>query len=167
MGAVCYDAGTRGDRMTRCASQAAWFVFVGSLLGACTITRDVRPLPPATPLSPLCIEENDTVWSKEFLSMLRQEFARRGIQTSIYQGARPVECRYHLAYIANWSWDIAVYLVYANLRIYDADDLIGEVTYDARGGSGRFDKLGTTEGKLVPLIDELMKLNPAPARGGP
>lgn len=143
--------------------RAGWGLLLAALLCSCTITRHVQPVPPGTPLSPLCIEENDAVWSKEFLPMLRDELAQRGIATTVYRGSRPADCRYHLTYTANWYWDVAVYLKYADLRIYDGDALIGQATYDARDASARMDKFGRTFSKIDPLLDELLRAAPGAA----
>jgi hypothetical protein len=68
-----------------------------------------------------------------------------------------------MTYDVNWGWDLAVYLTYANLRIYEGLTPIGEATYDARDGDARFDKFGHTEEKLDPLLDQLLNGNPGTA----
>jgi hypothetical protein len=126
------------------------------LISGCTITTNIEPVPPGS-LSAICIKENTAVWSKEFLPALRQRFEKRGIKTSVYTGELPDGCDNRLEYDANWSWDLAVYLVYADIRVYDGDRIIGRATFDARGGGGRMDKFGTTEGRLDELIDQLLR----------
>jgi hypothetical protein len=132
------------------------------LVSACTITQHVEPVPPDT-LSSLCIQENDQTWSKEFLPTLRDQLQRRGIASTVYHGTPPPSCRFRLTYDVNWGWDLAVYLTYANLRIYDGTKPIGEATYDARDGDARFDKFGHTEDKIAPLLDQLLRGNPGTA----
>lgn len=62
---------------------------------------------------------------------------------------------------------MAVYLKYADLRVYEGDKLIGEAIYDARNGEGRIiDKFGHTETKLNPLIDQMLSGNPGAPPGG-
>lgn len=141
---------------------AGWPLALGALLAACSISSHVQPVPPNT-LSEVCIEENDKTWSKQFLPTLREQLERRGIASTVYQGAPPPSCRYRLTYDVNWGWDLAVYLTYARLRIYDGQTPIGEATYDARDGSGRLDKFGHTEEKLDPLLDQLLQGNPGTA----
>jgi hypothetical protein len=131
-------------------------VFVLSLVSGCTITTHVEPIPRDAPQA-LCIKENAAVWSKEFLPALRERFERRGIATSVYTDDLPDGCRYRAEYDANWSWDVAVYLVYTDIRVYEDENLIGRVTYDARGGGGRLDKFGSTEGKLDELMTQLLE----------
>lgn len=132
------------------------------LVTGCTITTDIEPLPPE-PLPALCIKENTAVWSKQYLPAMRERFEKRGIKTSVYQDEMPAECRYRMEYDANWAWDLAVYLVYTDIRIYDGENIIGRATFDARGGGGRLDKFGTTEGRLDELLDQLLRGMGAPA----
>lgn len=77
-------------RMRTIWTRSGWFVVGGALIAACTITTRVQPVPPGT-LSSLCIKENEATWSKEFLPTLREQLQRRGIATSVYQGAVPPE----------------------------------------------------------------------------
>jgi len=128
----------------------------GLLAGACTITTQVNPVP-SQRIAAVCIEENDAVWSKEFLPALRAEFERRGIATTVYQAAPPSECRHRVEYAANWKWDMAVYLAYADIVVYDGSVVIGQATYDARHAGGRFDKFGHTTDKLERLMTELLR----------
>ena len=106
--------------------------------------------------STLCIEENDDVWSKQFLPALRQSFERHGVRTSVYRGERPADCRYHATYVAKWRWDMATYLGYADIQVYDGDQVIGRVLYDAGGGTASLGKFGSTMSKVDPLVDEML-----------
>jgi hypothetical protein len=126
------------------------------LVSGCTITTDVQAIP-GDPPPTLCIKENTAVWSKEYLPALRERFEKRGIKTTVYDDEMPAECRHRVEYDANWSWDLAVYLVYTDIRVYDGDNIIGRATFDARGGSARLDKFGTTEGRLDELLDQLLR----------
>src|SRR5689334_3047357 len=99
-------------------------------VGGCTIDRHVVPVSPRA-IASLCLVENDTLWSKDFLPALRDDLGRHGIATSVYRGPLPSGCSHRLEYTANWNWDFAVYLVYADIRIYEADTLIGRAEYDA------------------------------------
>ena len=139
-------------------------VLAGVLAAGCTIKTRVEAVPERV-IPSLCVQENGAVWSKDFLPTLREQLGRHGIETTVYQGERPRGCRYHLEYEARWKWDMAVYLAYADLRLYDAGVLIGRGTYDARGGSGRLDKFGRGDEKLARLLDEMLaSVNRAVAR---
>jgi hypothetical protein len=102
-------------------------VLVPSSTAVCTITTHVEPIRRDAPEA-LCVKENPPVWSKEFLPALREQFERRGITTSVYASDVPNGCRHRAEYDANWSWDLTVYLVYADIRVYEEHHLIGRAT---------------------------------------
>jgi hypothetical protein len=136
---------------------AAAIAVFAALAGGCTIERHVDPVPAAS-ISSLCIANNDKVWSKQFLPTLRDRLARHGITTTVYDGpVVPADCPRRLEYEARWNWDLAVYLVYTQIRIYDGITLVGSATYDARNGDARLDKLGSGEARLASLVDELLQ----------
>lgn len=126
------------------------------LLAGCTITTRVDPVSPVD-LRGVCIKENTAVWSKEFLPALRAEFEHHGIRTTVYNADKPTDCVYHVEYEANWYWDVAVYLQYCDIRVYEGTTRVGRATYDARGGGARLDKFGTTVEKLHRLTTELLR----------
>jgi hypothetical protein len=141
-------------------------VLAGVLAAGCTITTHVEPVPERV-IPSVCVQENGAVWSKEFLPTLREQLGRHGIETTVFQGERPPGCRYHLEYEAQWKWDMAVYLAFTDIRLYEDGVLIGRGTYDARGGSGRLDKFGRGDEKLARLLDEVLaSVNRALARSG-
>ena len=143
--------------------RSPWIALAVLFATGCTITRSVEPVPRALDAT-LCLEENDAVWSKEFLPALRDEFQRHGIRTTVYRGPRPAECRYHATYAAKWRWDMATYLRSADIQVFDYARPIGRVVYDAGGGTASLRKFGPTMSKLRPLIDELLRATP-PASG--
>jgi hypothetical protein len=120
----------------------------------CAITQNVRPVT-APDISLLCIKKNPEVMMSEFVTELKSQVEAKGMKARIYEGATPADCRHRIEYTANWRWDLAMYLVFADLRVYDKDLLIGQANYDARAGGGRMDKFGPTAGKLKGLVDEL------------
>jgi hypothetical protein len=54
-------------------------------VAGCSITTHVDPVPPST-IPSLCIADNPKVWSKQFLPILREQLAARGIATTVYDG---------------------------------------------------------------------------------
>ena len=141
-----------------------WIGLTLVLLAGCTITRNVERVPHSLD-SPLCVQENPTVWSKEFLPALCEEIERHGVRTWVYQTDRPADCRYHVTYVARWRWDMATYLRYADIQVFEDERLIGRALYDASGGTANPCKFGSTRRKLRSLIDQLMpSINPPPAR---
>jgi hypothetical protein len=124
------------------------------LVSGCAITQNVRPVT-SPDIQLLCIHRNPEVFMSEFVTVLKSQIEELGIKARIYEGTQPPECRYRLEYVANWRWDLAMYLAFTDLRVYDKDLLIGEANYDARAGGGRPDKFGATAPKLKELVNQL------------
>ena len=146
----------RPKRTVGMNSRTLLLVTITLLLAGCTITHSVEQVGNRNLPAVLCIAENDTVWSKEFLPWLETEFRRHGFETSVYHGTPPKECHLRATYWANWGWDLAVYLKYAEISLYEDATLVGRVIYDATGAFANMGKFGRTENKLRPLIDELL-----------
>lgn len=124
------------------------------MVSGCSITQSVDPVH-ETQISNVCVQKNAKVMMGEFEPEVRRQIEAKGIRTSTYSGNRPYNCRHSLEYTANWQWDLAMYLSFAELRVYEDSQLAGKAVYDARRGGGRMDKFGTTAAKIEPLIDEL------------
>lgn len=129
----------------------------------CSIDTRVAPL--QRPVSFACVRENPAVWSKQFLPELREQLARHGMQTEVFSGGVPSNCAVVVAYTAEWNWDLAVYLEYADITVTDVGGSfpreIGRVTYDARDGSARLDKFGSGSEKLAAIVDRLFGVAPS------
>lgn len=127
---------------------------LGIAVTGCSISTRVKPVEQAS-IAKVCIQENPKVMMDGFLPELRSQIAGYGIETRTYTGATPADCPYHLQYTANWQWDLAMYLTYAELKVFDHTDLIGEAVYDARQGGANMNKFGTTAEKLRTLTEPL------------
>ncbi len=132
----------------------AWMVAAAALLAGCTITQTVKPVE-GVEITSVCIERNDAVLMEGFLPALRRRIEAQGITASVYDGERPEDCRYKVAYTANWQWDMAMYLTYARIEVFDGPNLVGDAVYDATGGGANMEKFGPTEQKIGPLIEQL------------
>jgi hypothetical protein len=136
--------------------RAYLFTIVGVAvsLAGCSITQTVDPLQPAR-VSQVCVLDNKDILMDEFQPEIQKQIEAKHIPTMVYAGARPPQCSHYLEYTANWQWDMAMYLTYAEFRVYDSKGLAGSAFYDARRGGGRLDKFGHTADKIRPLIDQL------------
>lgn len=125
-----------------------------AVMTGCSISKTVEPIK-STQVSQVCVLDNKDILMDGFQPEVQQQIEAKQIPTKVYTGARPAECSHYLEYTANWQWDMAMYLTYAEFRVYDARGLAGTAHYDARWGGGRLDKFGRTADKIRPLIDEL------------
>ena len=127
---------------------------VSLILTGCSITTSVTPVGEGK-VADLCIRKNSLVQMAGFLPELEAQIRSHGVATRTFESELPADCRHHMEYTANWKWDLAMYLEYAELKVYENVNLIGEAIYNARWGSANMSKFGPTKGKLKPLVDEL------------
>ena len=73
----------------------------------------------------------------------------------------PAECEWTATYLAKWSWDITIYMAYAEIKIFHNGNLDGEAVYDSTGGSGNMNKFIDAEPKIRELVNELMQMKSA------
>ncbi len=124
------------------------------LLTSCSINDRVEPLS-VSKMTQICLRTNEAVHMSGFLPEIIHQFERHGVKATAYAGARPKGCRYHGNYVARWTWDMAMYLNFAEIKIFDRGKQIGLVEYDARIAQFHIGKFGTTRSKLEPLFDRL------------
>jgi len=130
-------------------------VFVMFITTGCSIKQEIKPVAYVEEKE-VCITENPRV-KGDFLSVYRQALADKGYQIIIKtEYDSTAECGLVSTYTANWTWDFAIYMVYANIRVTKDGTLQGEAVYDARMGSGRwFDKFIKAENKIRELVNQL------------
>lgn len=132
-------------------------------LAACAIHQNVSP---AAGLkgNEVCIVVNPAVFNEGFLVAYERALVRKGYQVrKLAAGAGLMECPVVSTYTANWKWDLAMYMNYAEIKVYNAARPVGEAIYDSRGGSANMGKFIRAEAKIDELVDQLY---PGPAVSG-
>ena len=123
----------------------------------CTSVQ-VRPLDPALHVDHVCIQENPDVIVHDFLPVLRDGFKRHGISTDVYSTIRPDACPYVLTYTALQSWDFALYLSHAELRLEHEGRQVAFAEYHLNGKGGlSMAKWQSVKKKMDPVIDQILK----------
>jgi len=125
-------------------------------LGACSISQQVDPVS-AGEAGPreICIVRNADV-REGFLSALTQALEGRGIGVKVVESrADARDCPLTGTYVANWRWDMAMYMVYAKITVLRGTERVGEATYDASLGGGRLDKFIDADAKVQELVNQL------------
>jgi hypothetical protein len=123
------------------------------LVMGCTISQSVDPV--AVRPAEVCVARNDTVHMAGFHDELVRQIEARGIAVRSFAGALPADCRHRVNYTANWRWDMAMYLSYAQINVIEGDRPVGSATYDATQGGANMGKFGPTAEKLAPLVGQL------------
>ncbi|GAA0779637.1 MULTISPECIES: Sbal_3080 family lipoprotein [Pseudomonadati] len=134
------------------------FIVALSLLGlsACSIKQKIDPIE-VTSSTEVCIVENKDVregFLKEFEKVLQQKQIKyRIVQELDAQNG----CEWTSTYTANWAWDLALYMVYAEIKVFYQGKLDGEAIYDARMGGANMNKFIDAEPKIRELVEQLIQ----------
>lgn len=123
-------------------------------LCACVGSQAIRPVG-ASGVSLVCIQLNPEEPDPRFVAELRAQMLARGLRSLTYEGSAPAECRYRMLYWTRRESDLAPYLAFAALEVYDRDVLVGKTSYDAWARGLGLQKYHPTAGKIATLLDQL------------
>src|SRR5690606_2351920 len=81
----------------------------------------------------------------------------KGFHTrQIPPGSSPSSCPLSTTYIGTWSWDLAIYMSYADIRVYEYGQQVGQAEYDSCcGGCRVIDKFIYAEKKITEMTNQL------------
>ena len=127
------------------------------LVQSCTISQVIEPTE-ITEGRELCIIENTAV-REGFLLKFRDILARKGIHHKVIEAhSAPSSCEWAATYVGQWSWDLALYISYAEISVYHNGVLDGKAVYDARSGGANMGNLIDAEEKIQELVEELFQM---------
>lgn len=129
-------------------------MLAAALLAGCSIVQEVRPV--TTAGKEICVIANPKVLQAEFVEVYRRELAAKGFEVKLLSADSPLTaCALTSTYTANWQWDLALYMAYAELKVYGDGKLVGEAIYDSRRGGASLSKFIRAEQKIKELVDLL------------
>lgn len=103
----------------------------------------------------ICVIENSSVrknFSDEYVAALSE----RGFKVRMLPaGASVAECPLTSTYTANWRWDLALYMAYANIKVYRSGQLQGEALYDSLRAGASTSKFINASQKIRELTAQL------------
>ena len=130
------------------------------LLAGCAIRQQVQPV--SADIREVCIVENTSVRAG-FVDALRRGLADRGYRVRMLAPTAPLDqCPVTATYSARWNWDLALYMSYAEIRVYRDLRPVGSAVYDATRGGGNLGKFIDADAKVRDLVRQLF---PAAAAG--
>jgi hypothetical protein len=133
------------------------FFLALALLAAsgCTITQEVSPAKQLS-TTEVCIIENPAV-RPGFLRAYKEALVNNGYQPRVLPANSNITaCPVTSTYTARWSWDLAIYMSYAEINVFDGGKSSGKVLYDSRYGGGRiFEKFVQGDAKIKELVGQL------------
>lgn len=124
------------------------------LLAGCSIKQRVDPYVVPDNLE-LCIIEDPKV-RQSFLDEYRRALDVMGVRTKLLPAGSSIrDCPVVSTYMARWSWDLTIYMTFAEIKVYEGGNLAGSAVYDSRSGGARLDKWKDAEKKIQELVSEL------------
>ena len=122
------------------------------LAGCGSIEQVVKPVAMSNDDSrEICVIENSAV-RKNFSEAYAAALSERGFKVRMLPaGASVRECPLTSTYTANWRWDLAMYMAYANIKVYRSGQLEGEALYDAL-------RPGLTTSKFIDASQKIREL---------
>ena len=130
------------------------------ILTGCT-TVDVRPIPASAKLEKICIEFNSEVNVDDFVPVVQEDFFNHGIASVVYHSDRPKGCEFTMTYAVDRWWDLAPYMVDAQMTVNKDDSFVGSSHYHLNGHGGLdLGKYAGTHSKIDPVMDEMLRNYP-------
>lgn len=143
------------------ARQLAFALLAPIFLVACSIKQTVQPV--SIPISEICIVENPEVLHEDFGVAYTSELRALGMRVrTVPAGTDLAQCEFMTTYTANWQWDLATYLCFAELRVFHQGRQVGSAVYDSRSGSGNMNKFIKADAKLKELVRALFPSSAPP-----
>jgi hypothetical protein len=135
-------------------------VIMAMVLSGCAIKQQVERAELSSDAM-LCVIENKEV-REGFLPELQKVLQEKGIKHSVVDaGYAQQHCEWTLTYIARWSWDLTIYMSYAEINVFKGGVLDGRAVYDSTGGSMNFSKFIDAEPKIRELVEQLIQSSSA------
>ncbi|GIU20559.1 MULTISPECIES: Sbal_3080 family lipoprotein [unclassified Shewanella] len=133
---------------------------------ACSIKQRVDPVH-VNNNAEVCIQKNPDV-REGFLEEMEKILAEKQINYRVVEQLdASLQCEWTATYTANWRWDLALYMVYAEIKVFHEGRLDGEAIYDARNGGANMNKFIDAEPKIRELIEQLIQQKQASVNWSP
>ncbi|MDB5849127.1 MAG: hypothetical protein JWP29_2879 [Rhodoferax sp.] len=124
------------------------------VLSGCAIHQNIKPVEQFSHKE-VCIVENSAVRAS-FLDVYKRTLVQKGYSVKVLSpSASLIECPITSTYTANWRWDMALYMSYADIKVYNNAKPTGQATYDATRGGGNMGKFIDAEKKIQELTSQL------------
>lgn len=133
-------------------------ILISALLASgCTIKQTVTPVALSPDVAPdICMIPAEGL-REGFNTTYVRLLTEKGFHTrQLPPGSSPSSCPLATTYIGTWSWDMAIYMSYADIRVYQRGQQVGQAEYDSRWAGGRvIDKFINAEKKITEMTNQL------------
>jgi hypothetical protein len=91
-----------------------------------------------------------------FVEAYKRSLAAKGYAVrQLPATAAITECPMTSTYTANWRWDMAMYMVAADIKVYSNGRPVGEAKYDSLHGGANMNKFIDADRKIDELVNQL------------
>lgn len=123
-------------------------------LCGCAIHQNVKPVAQLEDKE-VCIIESPSV-KTGVLEAYKRTLLAKGYQVKqLPPSASVVDCGITSTYTASWRWDLALYMAYAEIKVYQGGKAIGEAKYDSQRGGANMGKFIDADKKINELVNQL------------
>ena len=123
-------------------------------LTGCAINQTVKPVERFEGRQ-VCIIENTAV-RNGFLETYKRVLTEKGYVVRQLPASSDIsQCAVTSTYTANWRWDLALFMAFADIKVFSNGQQSGQVTYDALGGGANMSKFVKGETKITELVNQL------------
>ena len=138
------------------------FLLLCSLyLSACAIHQTVKPVAQSGNKQ-VCIVEKPAV-KAGFIETYKRVLSAKGYEVrQLPESSSLVECPITSTYTANWRWDLAMYMAFAEIKVYQNGKPAGEAVYDSMRGGANMGKFIDADKKITELVNQLFPGNAPP-----
>ena len=135
--------------------QRLFVIGIALLAGGCAINQTVKPVESFEGRQ-VCIVVNPAVSQQGFLATYVRVLNEKGYAVRQLPPGSPVtECRVTSTYTANWRWDLALYMAFADIKVFNNGQEAGHAVYDAMRGGANMNKFVKGETKIAELVEQL------------
>lgn len=127
-------------------------------LSGCSITQTVNPV---TPLDSnlICIINNDNA-RETFRDAYKLALEKKNYEVKLLASSAVIgDCSVSSTYTANWRWDMAMYMAYAEINVFKNGQKAGDAIYSSLSGGANMGKFIKAEPKINELVDLLFPGN--------
>lgn len=153
-------------------SRLIGLMLASAYLVGCAAQQDITQFTEDKPKL-VCVAKHEAV-KEDFLKALNEGFKNNNTETKVVRGVyelkhgaynpriyneEVVNCDAIAFYVANWHWDLATYMRFANIWITDAsmNKKIAQATYTTGNGP---DKFINARKKVLEMVDQMFGATP-------
>jgi hypothetical protein len=129
-------------------------LLAAAAVGGCAIHETVKPVERFADRQ-VCVIENPSV-RVSFMESYKRALTQKGyLVKQLPASASITECAITSTYTANWRWDLALYMAFAEIKVYSNGRPIGEAKYDSQRGGANMGKFIDADKKIGELTQQL------------